>query len=119
MKRKLLAGAAAAAVAAMIAGGAYAARQQEPEEALAIANAKISLVQAVTAAEQHAGGKAAKAELETSQGRQVFDVEVVTAKTVMDVKVDATDGKVLSAVEDAADHDDGDNNDNEDNDTED
>ena len=64
------------------------------------------MTQAVTAAEQHVGGKASKAEYEQHKGQWVFDVEVVKDKTVMDVKVDPTSGKVLAAVEDKADHDD-------------
>jgi uncharacterized membrane protein YkoI len=52
------------------------------------------------------GGKAARAEFERHKGQWVFDVEVVKDKTVMDVAVDASSGKVLAAVEDKADHDD-------------
>lgn len=44
-------------------GGAYAAESTE-NDALAIAGAKISLTQAVTAAEQQVGGKASRAEYE-------------------------------------------------------
>lgn len=63
-----------------------------------LAKAKITLVQAVGAAEAQAGGKATRAELEGERGTLVFDVEVVTADNkVFDVKVDAADGKVLSS----------------------
>jgi uncharacterized membrane protein YkoI len=108
MKRKLFAAAAAAFTAAAIGGAAYAASKAGMEDdALAIANAKIGLAQAVAAAEQHVGGKAAKAEFEQARGGQwVFDVEVVKDRTVMDVAIDATTGKVLSAVADKSDHDD-------------
>ena len=108
MKRKLSVSLAAALAAAAIGGGAYAANKADKEDdALAIVNAKVTLTQAVAAAEQHVGGKAAKAELEQSKGVWTFDVEVVKdAKTVMDVKVDAATGKVLSATADKADHDD-------------
>jgi uncharacterized membrane protein YkoI len=74
--------------------------------AVAAEAAKIDLAQAVTAAQRHAGGKAARAEFERSGGRWVFDVEVVTGNKVMDVKVDVASGKILAASEDQADHDD-------------
>ncbi|NEX22650.1 PepSY domain-containing protein [Thiorhodococcus mannitoliphagus] len=83
-------------------GGAYAA-SSEQNDALGITDAPISLTQAVVAAEQHIGGKASKAEYEQDQGRWVFDVEVVKGDTVMDVEVDPTTGKVLSAVPDKMD----------------
>lgn len=84
---------------------AYAAISPE-NDALAIESAKVSLAQAVTAAEQHVGGKAARAEYEHHKGKWVFDVEVVKGKKVMDVKVDPTSGKVVSATDDKTEHDD-------------
>src|SRR4030081_500502 len=104
MKRKLLIPAVAAALAALAAGAGYAANGENDE--LAIAVAKIDLAKAVAAAEQHVGGKASKAEYERHKGQWVFDVEVVKDKKVMDVKVDAGSGKVISATEDKADQDD-------------
>lgn len=97
--------AALAALSATAIGTAYAAKSAE-NDALAITGAKIGLTQAVAAAEQHVGGKASRAEYEQHKGQWVFDVEVVKDKTVMDVKVDPTSGKVLAAVEDKTDHDD-------------
>ena len=106
MNRRLYPAIVAVAVALAV-GGAYAATSSKENDALAISAAKIGLSQAVSAAEQHVGGKAAKAEFEQSKGQWVFDVEVVKdARVVMDVKVDATTGKVLAATEDKADHDD-------------
>ena len=104
MKRKLLVPAAAAALAALVAGAGYAANGEN--DALAIAGAKIDLAKAVAAAEQHVGGKASKGEYERHKGQWVFDIEVVKDKKVMDVKVDAASGKVISATEDKADQDD-------------
>ena len=104
MKRKLVVPAAAAALAALVAGAGYAANGEN--DALAIAGAKIDLAKAVAAAEQHVGGKASKAEYERHKGQWVFDIEVVKDKKVMDVKVDAGSGKVISATEDKADQDD-------------
>jgi uncharacterized membrane protein YkoI len=107
MNRKLTA-AAVAAIAAMVGAGAYAAKGSSGQEddALAILQSRVTLTQAITAAEQHVGGKAAKAEFEQQNGKWTFDVEVVKDQKVMDVKVDAANGKVLSATEDKADHDD-------------
>lgn len=83
------------------AGFTYAAKEKEADnDAVALSSAKISLVDAVKAAEQHDRGKAAKAEYEKHKGQWVFDVEVVSGKKVMDVAVDASSGKVFSAVED-------------------
>ena len=86
-------------------GTTYAAIATE-NDALDVGSAKISLTQAVTAAEQHVGGKAARAEYERHNNRLVFDVEVVKGKTVMDVTVDPASGKVISASEDQMDSDD-------------
>lgn len=69
----------------------------------AITAAGIGMSQAVTAAEQHAGGKAARAEFEKSKGQWVYDIEVVNGTKVYDVKVDAAKGSVISATEDKAD----------------
>jgi len=94
-----------AALSAIGLGGAYAARTVD-NDARTVETAKISLAQAAIAAEQHGGGRACRAELETSHGLSVFEVEVVNGKSVRDVKVDATTGKVLAAVEDEVDRDD-------------
>lgn len=102
MKRKFYL-AALAALSATAIGSAYAAKFVE-NDALAIAGAKISMTQAVTAAEQHVGGKASRAEYEEHKGQWVFDVEVVKDKKVMDVKVDPASGQILAAVEDKAEH---------------
>ena len=86
-------------------GSAFAAKSLE-NDALAVMAAKISITQAITAAEQHVGGKASRAEYERAKGQYVFDIEVVKDKKVMDVKVDPTSGKVMAAVEDKTEHDD-------------
>jgi len=101
-KRTLLAVCAAAAVGATGAV-AYAAKGGVENDALAIANAGIPLAQAVTAAEQHAGGKAVKAEFEHAKQGWVFDVEVVAGSKVFDVRVDAASGAVIASSEDKND----------------
>jgi uncharacterized membrane protein YkoI len=83
----------------------YAANTVE-NDAMAIGKAKISLNQAITAAEQHTNGKAARAEFERSkQHGWVYDVEVVSGTKVLDVKVDADKGSIISSNEDKADRD--------------
>jgi uncharacterized membrane protein YkoI len=105
MKRKILVPAAVAALSAFAVAAGHAANSSE-NDALAVAGAKIDLAKAVAAAEQHVGGKASKGEYERHKGQWVYDIEVVKGKTVMDVKVDATSGSVISATEDKADQDD-------------
>ena len=83
---------------------AYAATGAMENDALAIATAKTSLIQAVTTAEQHAGGKATHAEYENSKQGWVYDVEVVNGAKVFDVRVDADKGTVISSAEDKAEH---------------
>lgn len=101
MKRQIYI--AALATASLIGiGSAYAAKSIE-NDALSIATAKISLTQAIAAAEKHVGGTAARAEFEKDQGHWVFDIEVVTGHKVMDVKVDSSTGRILAASEDQAD----------------
>lgn len=85
---------------------AYAAKGGMENDALAITKAKIPLNQAVTVAEQHANGKASRAEYENSKQGWVYDVEVVSGAKVFDVRVDADKGTVILSAEDKADHDD-------------
>ena len=82
---------------------AYAAKGVTEDDPLAVAKAQVSLVQAVTTAEQHANGKAARAEYENSKQGWAYDVEVVSGAKVFNVKIDATKGTVISSAEDKAD----------------
>lgn len=86
-------------------GTAFAAKSTE-NDALAIANAKVSLVQAITTAEQHAKGRAAQAEYEKTKNGWVYEVEVVSGNKVFEVQVDPQKGSVLASKEDKIDHDD-------------
>lgn len=88
---------------------AYSANSAE-NDAMAVANAKTTLTQAIAAAEQHTNGKAAKAEYEKFGGNWAYDVEVVSGAKVFDVKVDPNKGTVISSLEDKTDHG-GDHND--------
>ena len=58
--------------------------------------AKLSVAQAVTAAQAAASGKLGEVDLEHYRGRLVFNVDV----GARDVKVDASTGAVLAAVSD-------------------
>ena len=94
------------AIALAAAGTAAFAAKQMENDALAIAKANIPLAQAVTSAEQHAKGKAVRAEYEHSKQGWVYEVEVVSGTKVFDVRVDPDKGAVLSSTEDKADSDD-------------
>ncbi len=97
-----------AILAAVLATGgvaAYAANAVQ-NDAMAMTQAKISLTQAITAAEQHTGGKASKAEFEKTKMGWAYDVEVVNGVKVFDVRVDTDKGTVISSAEDKADQDD-------------
>lgn len=93
---------AAIALLAIVTGSAQAASPRE-NDGRPISAAKIGLADAVTTAEDHVGGTASHAAFEQSQGRAVFDVEVVADHQVVDVKVDASNGKVLSSQADRTD----------------
>ena len=84
---------------------AYATTGME-NDAAALPATKISLSQAVAAAEQQSNGRATRAELEHSKSGIVYDVEVVNGTKTFDVKVDADKGTVISSTEDQSDHDD-------------
>lgn len=97
---------AATAAALLIGGAGFAVAEKmdtQENDAQAVLKAQVSLIQAVTMAEQTANGKAARAEYEQDRGGQHYDVEVVSGAKVYDVRVDAVSGKVLSSVEDRVD----------------
>lgn len=88
---------------ALGAGAAAFAAQNGENDAVAIRNAKLSLVDAVGIAQRHASGQASRAEFEKTRQGWVYEVEVVSGGKVFDVHVDATKGTVLSSAEDKAD----------------
>ncbi len=68
-----------------------------------LAAARISIEQAIGAAQTATGGRATAAELDGEHGRLIYEVEVVTPKrAVLEVSVDALNGKVLAQRNDAA-----------------
>ncbi len=108
MQRKILIPALIMAAGVATAGGLVYAKQSggvaHNEAMVNLAQAKISLAQAVMTAEQHVGGRASRAELENENGRPVYGVEVADNTKTTDVKVDAIDGSIVSAQTDQADH---------------
>lgn len=103
-KRTLIIGVLTAAALATTGAYAYQGQSGEQDEAAALAQAKITLSQAITAAEQHVGGKASSAGIEDENGKIVYGVEIVGGGKSTDVKVDIATGQVLSARVDTADH---------------
>jgi uncharacterized membrane protein YkoI len=85
-------------------GAVYAGSDDNAKEMTALQNAKISLVQAITGAEQKSGGKAISAGLNNENGAMTYGVEVIKGNSVETVLVDLNSGdvvKVLSADSDA------------------
>jgi uncharacterized membrane protein YkoI len=91
------------AIGAFAANGALA--NDEQQEAAALLNAKTSLVQAITAAEQHTGGKAIDSGIEDQNGKVIaYDVKVIKGNTVQKVLVDIDTGKILEVTTADAEH---------------
>jgi uncharacterized membrane protein YkoI len=90
-------------VIALGAGAAAFAAQNGENDAVEIRNAKLSLVDAVGIAQRHASGQASRAEFENTKQGWVYDIEVVSGRKVLDVRVDAIKGTVLSSSEDKSD----------------
>ncbi|WP_175721950.1 PepSY domain-containing protein [Burkholderia anthina] len=96
-------------LAVLVAAGvaaAYAANGDGENDAMSIVHAPVTLAQAATTAEQHAHGKAVRAEYENSRQGWVYDVEVAGDGKAYDVRVDANRGTVLASTVDSADRDD-------------
>lgn len=109
MNRKFTISALIMATGLAAAGGlAYAKSSDAENDAIAdLEKATITLTQAVGTAEAHAQGRATKAELDGDRGTVVYEIEVVTSDNkVLDVTVDAANGKVLSSKQDQVDRSD-------------
>lgn len=77
----------------------------EENDALQLSKAKISLADAIAAAEAKTGGRASKAEFEKGAEGWIFDVEVVAGNAVHDVHVNAETAAVISVAKDKIDND--------------
>ena len=64
---------------------------------------KISLTDAIKAAEKDRNGRAIDASLDDDSFRPAYEVSVAVGDRIYDVQVDGTDGKVLGAREDMDD----------------
>jgi uncharacterized membrane protein YkoI len=71
---------------------------QDSQEMAALRNAKISLAQAITGAEQQSGGKAINAGLNNENGAMTYGVEVIKGNTVQTVLIDINTGQVVKVL---------------------
>jgi len=76
-------------------GAAFAAGQDEDRDATALQGAKVSLIQAITTAEQQTGGQAFDAGVDTKGGRTRIAVETNGPKGVQTLTIDAQSGQVV------------------------
>jgi uncharacterized membrane protein YkoI len=76
-------------------GTAYAKSERTTNEAAVIAGAKITLAQAIAAAENQVGGKAVETGIEDENGTVAFEVEVLKDGQRHEVLVDPQSGEVL------------------------
>ena len=90
------------AIAVLTLAAAGAASAQERDE-FGIASAQISLIDAITAAEKHLGGKAASAAIGRKDGNWIFEVDIVNGQEIKDVVIDPATGEVLAVEEETAD----------------
>ena len=70
-------------------------KEKEAKELQLFSQAKISLTDAIKAAEHKTGGKAMEAEVDDESSTVQFEVEVLKDSKVHEVKVDGITGKVL------------------------
>lgn len=91
---------ASAIILPLMAGVAYA----DQDSVRAMKDAKITLVDAIHAAEKDQSGKAFDASIDDDSFRPSYEVSIVKADgKIFDVQVDAVDGKILGAREDLDD----------------
>lgn len=100
-KTKLLSGAIAVLLITGAAGVALASagKDDESQEVRAVAQAKVSMTDAIRTAEQQAGGRAVDASFDDESGHALYEVEVLNGATVHNVYVDAQTGKVAKVTQ--------------------
>ncbi|MFQ5673133.1 MAG: PepSY domain-containing protein [Nitrospinales bacterium] len=74
------------------------------KDAKALGEASLGIQAAIAIAENHVGGKAYEAELETEGGKIFYEVEVVRNGEEFELVIDPTTGKVLSSEKEEDDH---------------
>lgn len=85
---------------AMLSGAAYAA---DASDIRLLNETKISLSDAIAAAEKHQGGRAIDASLDDDSFKPAYEVTVVVDNRVFDVQVDGVTGGVIGSREDIDD----------------
>ncbi|HSS71055.1 MAG TPA: PepSY domain-containing protein [Casimicrobiaceae bacterium] len=96
-KRALIVGTLIVFTTGMTAASVALAHRGEHGAPVDASKATVTMSQAIATAEQQAGGKATKAKLENETGKLLYEVKVAGKDKVTEVKVDATDGKVLAS----------------------
>ncbi len=112
IRTKLLALAVAGAIAGSALGfaGVVQAKDNErrTDEAAVMANAKVSMAQAIATAEQQVGGKAVGSGIEDQNGKVFLEVEVLKGIQKYKVLVDPQSGQVVkTALADNDEHENG------------
>lgn len=69
----------------------------------ALAAAKISLTDAIKAAEKHQGGRAYEANIDDDSFQDAYEVGIVKDNRIYDVRVNALDGSIIGSREDIDD----------------
>jgi len=69
----------------------------------ALQGAKISLGDAIAAAEKHQGGRAYEASIDDDSFEPTYEVGIIKDDRVYDVRINAVDGSVIGAREDIDD----------------
>jgi uncharacterized membrane protein YkoI len=85
----------AASVGLGLAGPAFAGRGDEVHEQTALQGTKVTLTQAISAAEQQTGGKAFDAGVDIDHGRPRIVVETNGPNGVQMVTIDAQNGRIV------------------------
>jgi len=70
-------------------------KEKEAKELQLFSKAKISLIEAIKAAEQNKGGKALEAELDDESNAVQFEIKILKDGKIYEVLVDGTTGNIL------------------------
>lgn len=98
IRKKLLTVTLAGVIASGAIGGpiaAYATDNNATDEAAIVANAKITMAQAIAIAEQQVGGKAVGSGIEDQDGTIYFEVQVAKGGSRQKVLIDPQTGKIV------------------------
>lgn len=102
IRRTLLTATLAGVIASGAIGGSIAAyarnNEQATNEAAIMANAKITMAQAIATAEQQVGGRAVGTGIEDQDGTVYFEVQIVKDGGRQKVLVDPQSGKIVKTV---------------------